>query len=54
MMHLLSIEKKNIACCYFICKHHAFCPKAGLFRPDELYMNSKGYDIWEKLIKEHM
>ncbi|WP_205511015.1 GDSL-type esterase/lipase family protein [Longitalea arenae] len=29
-------------------------PKADIFRPDKLHMNSKGYDIWEKLIKKHM
>ena len=28
--------------------------KADLFRPDKIHLNSKGYDIWEKLIKAHM
>jgi lysophospholipase L1-like esterase len=29
-------------------------PKANIFLPDKIHLNSKGYDIWEKLIKEHM
>jgi lysophospholipase L1-like esterase len=29
-------------------------PKADIFLADKLHMNSKGYDIWEKLIREHM
>jgi lysophospholipase L1-like esterase len=28
--------------------------KAELFLSDKLHMTSKGYDIWEKLIREHM
>jgi lysophospholipase L1-like esterase len=43
----------------FIDVYHAMLaadgsPKADIFRPDNLHMNSKGYDIWEKLIREHM
>lgn len=29
-------------------------PKAEIYRPDKLHLNSKGYDIWEKLLKEYM
>ncbi len=29
-------------------------PKADLFRPDNIHLNNKGYDIWEKLIRMHM
>jgi lysophospholipase L1-like esterase len=29
-------------------------PQADIFLPDKLHMNSKGYDIWEKLIRAYM
>jgi lysophospholipase L1-like esterase len=51
--------KKQAGNWTFIDVYHAMLsedgsPKADLFRPDKIHLNSKGYDVWEKLIKAHM